>query len=134
MSFNVSNPLRGWPMPVALAVFVLGLSFMGGYHQGQQQTVSEHIAPMAAELDELQTLLNTQQRDRQRQLSVLQAQFTQQQDHSAQTQNVIAELEEALVGLHADYDQLVATYQLLQTQFAEREALIQQWLRNNATQ
>jgi septal ring factor EnvC (AmiA/AmiB activator) len=134
MSANVFSPLRSWPIAIAVALFGVGLSFVWGYHQGQQQTVTEQLTPMAAELDELQTLLNTQQRERQQQLRILQEQLAEQQTHSTQSSSAIEELEQALLRLHADYDQLVATYQLLQTQFAEREALIQQWLRNSTTQ
>ncbi len=134
MTARVFSPWRSWPIAIAVALFVLGMSFVWGYHQGQAHLRSEQLNPIIAELNAQQTLLRSQHNNRQQQLSALQSQLAEHQDDSTQSMALIAELEQALLGLYADYDQLVDTYQLLQTQFTEREALIQQWLSNNANQ
>ena len=124
------HPLRSWPIVIACVVFVLGLSFISGYHQGQQQIEATQVEPMAANISALQDRLNTQQRARQQQLADIQNRLSQQQQNSSQSRSILVELEQALLDLNADHAELINAYQELETQFLAREALIQQWLAN----
>lgn len=130
MTVRVFQPLRNWPFALASGLFLFGLSFVWGWHQGQQQLQAEQLSPMTQELGELQALLNTQQQARVRQLNAIQTQLAQQQLDSVQTTTVLSALEQELTRLNADYQQLLASYTLLEHQLAEREILIRQWLAN----
>lgn len=119
------NRLR--PIVIACAVFALGASFMWGYQQGQRQANMD-IEPMTQELQDLQSLLAQQQRERQQQLIDLQNRIAQQQQQTTRSSSVLSELEHALLGLNAEYSELLSAYRQLEAQFNEREALIRQWL------